>query len=206
MNKSSLDYIKQAFATVSKNFAKNWFPLLFMFVATTLATVSIVLAPFAPLILIGSVLQLIDKGEIKLENILSDIKITFDRFFTLLVLSGLVVIIILTGYTLFVIPGIVLSYSLSAVYYLALMNPQQDPGTLIKRSMELMNGHKMRYFILNIVTLLVVGFVIFVASLANVIPLLGQILFVGVLIATSILPTIVQVLFITEIDEKSKKK
>jgi hypothetical protein len=71
--------------------------------------------------------------------------------------------------------------------------------------MELMNGHKMRYFILNIVTLLVVGFVIFVASLANVIPVLGQILFVGVLIATSILPTIVQVLFITEIDKKSKK-
>lgn len=221
MNKSSFDYIKQAFAIVRKNFSKNWFPLLFMFVATSLATVSIVLAPFAPLILIGSVLQLIDKGVIKLENILSELKITFDRYFTLLVLSGLVAIIILTGYTLFIIPGIILSYSLAPVYYLALVNPKQDPGTLIKQSMELMNGHKLRYFILDLVTGLVMGFVVYVAplillllavvfsafflELGAIILILGLFVFIAALISVSILPTIVQVLFIKELDEKSKK-
>lgn len=111
MNKSSFDYIKQAISIVRKNFKKNWFPLLFMFTATPIATISDVLAPFAPLILFGTVIQLIETGEIKLENTLSEIKITFDRFFTLFVLNGLVGVIILTGFALFIIPGIILNYA-----------------------------------------------------------------------------------------------
>ena len=204
MKKSSFDYIKQAYGIVRKNFKKTWFPLLFMFTATYLATVSVVLAPFAPLILIGTVLQLIETGEIKLENILSEIKITFDRFFTLFVLNGLVSVIILTGFALFIIPGIILSYSLAAVFYLAHKYPKLDPGTLIKQSMALMDGHKMRYFILNLVTWIVVYAVVFIATLGNIIPILGQIIFVAVLIGASILPSIAQVLFIMDLTPKSE--
>jgi uncharacterized membrane protein len=204
MKKSSFAYIQQAFTIVRRNFKKNWFPLLFMFTATSIATISVVLAPFAPLILIGSVLQLIHEGELKLENILSDIKITFDRFFTLFVLNGLVAVIILTGFTLFIIPGIILSYSLAPVFYLALKHPNLDPGTLIKQSMAMMQGHKMRYFFLNLVTALFVGLTVFVAALANIIPILGQIVFIAVLIATAILPTITQVLFIEDLFIESK--
>ena len=204
MKKSSFDYIKQAYGIVRKNFKKTWFPLLFMFTATSLATVSVVLAPFAPLILIGTVLQLIETGEIKLENILSEIKITFDRFFTLFVLNGLVSVIILTGFSLFIIPGIIFSYSLAAVFYLAHKYPKLDPGTLIKQSMALMDGHKMRYFILNLVTWIVVYAVVFIATLGNIIPILGQIIFVAVLIGASILPSIAQVLFIMDLTPKSE--
>jgi uncharacterized membrane protein len=203
MKKSSFDYIKQAYGIVRKNFKKNWFPLLFMFTATSIATLSVVLAPFAPLILMGTVLQLIDTGEIKLENILSEIKITFDRFFTLFVLNGLVGVIVLTGFVFFIIPGIILSYSLAAVFYLAHKHPKLDPGTLIKQSMALMDGHKMRYFTLNLVTGIIVYVVVFVATLANIIPILGQIIFVAVLIGATILPPIAQVLFIVDLKPKT---
>lgn len=69
--------------------------------------------------------------------------------------------------------------------------------------MSLMDGHKMRYFILNLVTGIVVYIVVFVAAIANIIPILGQIIFISVLIGVTIVPSITQVLFIMDLKPKS---
>jgi len=70
--------------------------------------------------------------------------------------------------------------------------------------MAMMQGNKMRYFFLNLVTALVVGLTVFVAALANIVPILGQIVFIAVLIATAILPTITQVLFVMDLSQNDE--
>jgi uncharacterized membrane protein len=197
--KNSFGYLKDAYFIIRRNFKKNWFPLLFMFISTSIATISIVLAPFAPLILIGTVNQLITKNEIKLEEILSELKITFERFFTLLVLGGLVLTIILTGYVLIIVPGVILSLSLAPVYYLTYLDPMADPGTIIQKSINLMKGNKFRYFKLQLLTFLAIYIVLLVSALINFLPIIGTIIYFGITIAASIIPTIAQILFIKDL-------
>lgn len=197
--KNSFAYLKDAYLIIRKNFKKNWFPLLFMFISTSIATISIVLAPFAPIILIGTVNQLIIKNEIKLEDILSDLKITFERFFSLLVLGGLVLTIILTGYLLLIVPGVILSLSMAPVYYLTYMDPQADPGTIIQKSINLMKGNKFRYFKLQLATFIAIYIGLLVTALVNFLPIVGSIIYFGITIAAAIIPTIAQVLFMKDL-------
>lgn len=51
---------------------------------------------------------------------------------------------------LFIIPGIIKSYSYSMTFYILAENPQMSATEAITESRRLMNGHKMEYFILNL--------------------------------------------------------
>lgn len=51
---------------------------------------------------------------------------------------------------LFVIPGIIATFSYSMVYYIALDNPELSAMEAIKKSKQMMNGHKVDYFILSL--------------------------------------------------------
>lgn len=67
-----------------------------------------------------------------------------------------VAIMLLTGIfiflwsLLFIIPGIIASISYSMVYFVYLDNPDLSPMDAISKSKEIMKGHKMDYFILNL--------------------------------------------------------
>lgn len=200
MYKNSFGYFKESFNIVRKKFKKNWFSILFMFIATSVSSLTIVLAPFAPMILIGTVVQLIQGDDIQLNDVLANIKFTFDKFFSLFVLNSFVFVIILTGYTLFIIPGIILSFSLAPVYYLAFKNPDADAGSVIKQAMELMKGHKMRFFKLQLLVGVLTYLYLAVGFFLNVIPILGQIIFLGIVLTTVVLPTVSQVLFFMDLN------
>lgn len=66
------------------------------------------------------------------------------------------IITILTGIftflwsLLFVIPGIIAAISYTLVYYIKLDNPELGVKEVIKKSKEMMNGHKMDYFVLTL--------------------------------------------------------
>lgn len=51
---------------------------------------------------------------------------------------------------LFCIPGIIKSISYSQMFYLLVDHPDMDAATAQKKSMELMEGHKMEYFVLQL--------------------------------------------------------
>ena len=51
---------------------------------------------------------------------------------------------------LFVIPGIVKSYSYALTYYVKLDNPELSPTEAITESRRLMNGYKMKLFLLDL--------------------------------------------------------
>lgn len=67
-----------------------------------------------------------------------------------------IAIMVLTGIftflwsLLFIIPGIIAAISYSMVYFVALDNPELKAMDVIKKSKEIMNGHKMDYFILEL--------------------------------------------------------
>jgi len=51
---------------------------------------------------------------------------------------------------LLIIPGIVASYSYSMTYYIMIDNPNMNANDAIKRSKEMMKGHKMQLFMLDL--------------------------------------------------------
>jgi len=51
---------------------------------------------------------------------------------------------------LFIIPGIIKSISYSQMYFLLAENPKMDAGTAQRKSMEIMEGHKWEFFVLQL--------------------------------------------------------
>ena len=54
------------------------------------------------------------------------------------------------GSMIFVIPGIIFSYSFSMAFYIINDHPDMTAMEALRESRRLMNGHKMQYFILNL--------------------------------------------------------
>ena len=73
-----------------------------------------------------------------------------DMFVFYILLSLLVSLFTCLWSLLFIIPGIIAALSYSLVFYLKLDNPDLEYMELIKKSKELMNGHKWEFFVLNL--------------------------------------------------------
>ena len=84
-------------------------------------------------------------------------KVTYNELFSKInMFKVTLVVLILVGlYTtlwtlLLIIPGIIASISYSQVYYIMIDNPEMTAIEAIKKSKEIMQGHKMDYFILSL--------------------------------------------------------
>lgn len=91
-------------------------------------------------------------------------EVTYKELFnkTELLLSFIIISLLIGLFTflwslLFIIPGIIASISYSFAYYIALDNPSLSPREVIKKSKEMLKGHKMDLFLL---TLSFVGWII----------------------------------------------
>lgn len=73
-----------------------------------------------------------------------------NMFIPYLLISLLTGIFTVLWSLLFIIPGIIAAISYSQAYLIALENPDIDPMEAIRKSKELMKGHKMDFFILNL--------------------------------------------------------
>ncbi len=73
-----------------------------------------------------------------------------DMFVFYLILSLLVGLFTFLWSLLFIIPGIIAALSYSLVYYIKLDNPELEYMDTIKKSKELMNGHKWDFFLLQL--------------------------------------------------------
>lgn len=87
------------------------------------------------------------KNEIFIEDLFNGFKINFGRNFLIALLTGIFTIL---WSLLFIIPGLVKSYSYSMAYYVANDHPEYDWRTCVKESMRLTRGHKMDLFILDL--------------------------------------------------------
>lgn len=69
-------------------------------------------------------------------------------FFKCLVVTILITIILCVGYVLLIIPGIILSLCYSMTYYIMLDDEKISPIKAMKKSREMMRGHKRELFCL----------------------------------------------------------
>lgn len=100
---------------------------------------------------------------------LGDLFKAFNSDFVQYFLLGFMIALFTTLWSfLFVIPGIVKSYSYAMAYYIKIDNPTWDWKTCIEESQKIMNGHKMDLFLLDlsfigwiILSLLVCGIGVF---------------------------------------------
>lgn len=73
-----------------------------------------------------------------------------NMFFTYFIASLLCGIFTALGFILLIIPGIIIALSLSLTFYILLDNPEMDIMAALKKSKEMMNGHKAEYFVLQL--------------------------------------------------------
>lgn len=74
----------------------------------------------------------------------------FKYFWKLFVLSLLMSIYITLWTLLFIVPGIIKSYSYAMAFYIYLDNPELSANECITRSKEMMKGHKWEMFVLGL--------------------------------------------------------
>lgn len=131
---------------------KGLFVLIFVIYSTLISIASMTgfgtLIVTGPLILGISIccLKLIRKEEVKVENLFSGFT---ENFVTSFVAYALNSIFIALWTLLFVIPGLIKSYSYSMTFYVLKDNPKLTATEARKESMRLMDGNKWRLFCLD---------------------------------------------------------
>ena len=85
---------------------------------------------------------------IKGENKLSDLFWGFTKFKNAFIAYLLVSLATLVGLVLFIIPGIIIAFMFSQVYYVLAENEGMSAIDAMKESARIMKGNKFRYFIL----------------------------------------------------------
>lgn len=89
-------------------------------------------------------LNVIRKKEIKIEHIFEG----FKNYLPTLVAGILLTLAVGIGIVLLIVPGIILALGLSQTFYILADNPEMDGVSALKKSWEIMDGHKADYFLL----------------------------------------------------------
>ncbi|WP_168119890.1 DUF975 family protein [Paenibacillus sp. HB172176] len=136
----------------------NWGKSIAVFLIYVAITISLGFIPFfgqLVLILITGVFTLgmalyfirLARGE---DPSVSSLFEGFERFVKVFLLTLLMGIFTLLWSLLFIIPGIIAGYRYSQAYYILIDNPDISALEAIRRSKEMMAGHKWRYFVLQL--------------------------------------------------------
>ena len=92
-------------------------------------------------------ISLIRLGDAKAESLFDGFKLNFTNA---MIASALHTVFLALWTMLFVIPGIVKSYSYSMTFYILRDNPDMPANDAITASRQMMNGHKLRLFCLHL--------------------------------------------------------
>lgn len=152
--RTSGEYRQEARERLSGSWGK--FALLYLIIG--IATMVISLIPF-----IGTAAEILLSGPIALgvtfcmlrlfqgePMVLEDAAEGFRNFVPALLVYLLVMIFSLLWGLLLIIPGIVAGYSYIMSFYILVENPDMAPMDVLRRSKEMMKGHRMDLFILHL--------------------------------------------------------
>jgi hypothetical protein len=143
---SFLGVHKLAFKISFFSLLNNFFRLILFFTVFFFAISSFILIPFALLAFEVMVHSLIRNGKVDFEYIVSKLKMNWETYFGILVATALSTTIIIAGLSLLIVPGIILGYALSPLYYVLLTSSSSTGGEAVMKSIKLMNGHKLRLY------------------------------------------------------------
>ncbi|MFI3209597.1 MAG: DUF975 family protein [Peptostreptococcaceae bacterium] len=73
-----------------------------------------------------------------------------ERFFKIIIITILMGLAITFGFMLFIIPGIIITFSLSQAVYILIDNKDMSPVQCLQESARIMKGNKMDFFMLHV--------------------------------------------------------
>lgn len=153
--------------------------------------ISLVIPVLTPIALIASVSffkSFLEKGEADLFETLKGVDMTADRYLRLLIAALLQLVIMVAGFVLFFVPGVIFAFALAPLFYIITLNPDITTSEAFKSSFDMMNGNKLNLFILRILGSVVPMVVsIFIAILVRIAPRIAALFSLGY---TIILPLI----------------
>ncbi|MGI6359537.1 MAG: DUF975 family protein [Acholeplasmatales bacterium] len=135
-----------AWAILKKHY---WNVFLFVLVAALISGLGIIGVIIGGPVLVGAAYMMLRTIRNDDSSDLGLLFKEFDNFGRYLAIHLLALIKIFLWSLLFIIPGIVRSYSLSLIYFIAKEHPELSPGEVLKKSTEMMKGHKGRLFCLH---------------------------------------------------------
>lgn len=129
----------------------NWIPMIGMCLLTAIAIaalnwLSILLVPLLIPGLCVFSLNLVRGTNPDITNLVS----TYKNYLNALVAYVLYGVILVVGYFLFIIPGIIFTYMLSQIFFIIADNPQIEAIDILKKSTQMMKGHKWKLFCLHL--------------------------------------------------------
>ncbi len=78
---------------------------------------------------------------------INELKTYYGQIGILIIINILVYIFVLLGFICLIIPGIILSFAYTMVFYVFIDNPGLNAKDYLNLSKDLMNGHKFNYFV-----------------------------------------------------------
>lgn len=78
---------------------------------------------------------------------INELKAYYGQIGILIIINILVYIFVLLGFICLIIPGIILSFAYTMVFYVFIDNPGLNAKDYLNLSKDLMNGHKFNYFV-----------------------------------------------------------
>lgn len=132
----------------------RWGKAILVFVIMIAISMATGFIPLASLIITGPLslgLAIFFLGYAKGEDReIEDLFKGFNDFGRSLAVYILMVLIILAGFLLLIVPGIILSYGLSMTYFILAENRELSPVDALKQSWEMMKGHKADLFVMSL--------------------------------------------------------
>jgi hypothetical protein len=141
---------KESLKLIWKGIKNSFIAYIVCLIVSLVALSTIILAPFAVRALISMHEMLIADGKIDYRKLLTQIDDDKNYFKTLLVIL-VESVTVMTGFALFVVPGVILALALMPVNYLLYKGKAPKISVLIPASMDLMRGKKTKLFLVLLV-------------------------------------------------------
>lgn len=145
---SAHSYHRSSLGLLKSNLIPNVGKLLLIEFILFISTFSILLVPLIPIVHSSLVIQLIENGHIDFKTTLKAVDMDSSKYINLLLLISLVSVILLAGFSLLFIPGVIFALSLSAVPYLLARRKNYSFSTILGQSMDIMKGNKTKLLLI----------------------------------------------------------
>lgn len=189
-------------------FKKGFMNFVKLFLFSVILVISLVIPVLTPIALIASVLffkAFLEKGEADLFETLKGVDMTADRYLRLLIAALLQIAIMLAGYFLFVIPGVIFTFALAPLFYIITLNPDITTSDAFKSSFDMMNGNKLNLFLLRLLGAVIPMVIsLIISGVARFVPIIGGILGLAYMIVLPLIFAeimIVDMMFFREISQ-----
>jgi hypothetical protein len=209
MKQSVWAFHKETIGIVTKGIKTHFLTYFLLLVISIVSIGTIVLAPFGIKFLVGMHDMLIADGKIDVKKLFEQVDDTSSYFATLLVLLAEAVIIV-GGFALFVVPGVILALALVPVNYFLYKGMTPRMSVVIPSAMETMKGKKTQLFLILLIAsvdygILYAGLTIGAFFLGNIYFMLSWPLLL-ILIAVSLVAAMYFLVLIVSFTRKALEK